>query len=141
MATRLSTAARNASCAATTALIDAGAAEGYFEIRTGGQPATPNTAATGTVLATIPFADPAFAGPVNGTAAALGVPLGANGSADGTAGWFRCYDSNDAPVWDGAIRASADPDNGEEMVLASTAIVIGQPISISSFTYTQPLSE
>lgn len=142
MATRLSTAARNASAAATTALIDGGPAAGFFELRTGGQPAGgPNTAATGTILATIPFADPAFDGPVNGTAPALGVPLAANGVADGVAGWFRCYDSASAPVWDGTIRAAADPDNGEEMVLVSTTIVTGQPISISSFTYTQPLSE
>lgn len=51
MATRISTSARNAAADAVVDLLDAGSGAGYIEIRTGSQPATPNTAATGTTVA------------------------------------------------------------------------------------------
>ena len=54
MATRLATSARNASADGVVDLIDAGPAAGYLEIRTGSQPATANTAATGTLPTRLP---------------------------------------------------------------------------------------
>lgn len=45
MATRIATSARNAAADAVVDLLDAGAGAGHIEIRTGAQPATPNTAA------------------------------------------------------------------------------------------------
>ena len=63
MALSLATAARNAMCDALVDLLDAGAAAAKIEIRSGTRPANPNTAATGTLLATVTLIDPAFGGP------------------------------------------------------------------------------
>ncbi len=63
---RHSTAARNAAASAVVGLLDAGPAAGRIEIRSGTMPATPQTAATGTLLATVTLADPA-AGASNST--------------------------------------------------------------------------
>ena len=60
MATRITQAAAAAACDAVVDRLDAGAAAGYIEIRTGSQPATADTAATGTLLGTLTLSDPAF---------------------------------------------------------------------------------
>lgn len=130
---RLSTARRNAVTDSIVDTLDAGAAAGYVEIRTGSQPAGgPADAATGTVLATITLNDPAFGASASGTAALVTSPAVTDASADatGTAGWFRAYDSNNVAVVDGAV--------GTEMTLNTSAIVAGQPVTITSWTVTTP---
>lgn len=135
MATRISVAARNAAADAVVDLLDGGSGAGYIEIRTGSQPATPATAASGTLLATLPLSDPAFGAASTGVATASAVTSDTNADASGTAGWFRGYDSTGAAVIDGSITASG---GGGDMTLSSVSIVAGGTVSVSSWTITMP---
>lgn len=135
MAARLSTAARNAAANAIAALADAGPAAGTVQVRTGAQPATPDDAATGTLLATFTLADPAYAAAVAGVAALDATPtLSTTAVADGTAGWFRLLDSTGAAVLDGAVGTV-----GQQMNLSTVTIGTGATIELTSGNITQPL--
>lgn len=135
MATRIPTNVRNAMANAAVDLIDAGPAAGTVQIRTGAQPASAGSAATGTLLGTLTLSDPAFADAVNGTATASAVTGDSSADASGTAGWFRVLDSTGATVLDGSITGTG---GGGDMILDSTAIVAGGTISVTSWTVTQP---
>ncbi len=135
MATRITTAVRNAMAKAAADLIDAGSGPGTVQIRTGAQPATAATAASGTLLGTLTLSDPAFGAPSNGVVTAGAITGDSSADATGTAGWFRVLDSTGATVMDGSISASG---GGGDMILDSTAIVAGGTISVTSWTITQP---
>jgi hypothetical protein len=136
MATRIPEASRSAACDAIVDRLDAGAAAGYVEIRTGTQPADPDDVASGTLLATIVLNDPAFGAAAAGVATADVSPaLTVAAVATGTAGWFRAYDDNDASVMDGSITGTG---GGGDMELDSTSITSGQDVTINSWTVTMP---
>ena len=134
MVVRLSTAGRNAATDAVVDLIDAGAAAGKIEIRTGAQPATGETAASGTLLATVTLADPAFGASATGTATGTD-PAAVDPVATGTAGWFRVLDSNNGKVFDGSVTATG---GGGDMTLSNTSLAPGISTDITSLTYTTP---
>lgn len=136
MATRLSTSARNASADAAVDLLDAGAGAGEIEVRTGAQPATPNTAPTGTLLLTFTLNDPAFGAAAAGVATLQGVPLAAVGAAAGDAGWFRAMDSNGNAVFDGSVTATG---GGGQLELSTVAVSVGLDVEITAGTYTVPV--
>ncbi len=138
MATRIANAAAAAAADAVVDRLDAGAGAGYIEIRTGTQPASAGTAASGTLLGTLVLSDPAFgaattASPAVATASAITDDSTADAS--GTAGWFRAYDSNAVAVVDGNITATA---GGGDMELDDTTIVAGGVIAVSSWTISMP---
>lgn len=60
MTTRIANAAAAAAVNSVVDLLDGGAGAGYIEIRTGAQPASVGTAASGTLLGTLTLSDPAF---------------------------------------------------------------------------------
>lgn len=127
MATTLSTAARNAACNATTALVDAGAGAGKIRIKSAGA----------VVIAEVTFGDPAFGAASNGVATANGLPLAGAGIAAAGAGTaaatFDVTDSTNAVVWSGAV------GNGSgELSLNNTNIANGQVVTVTAFTHTQP---
>jgi hypothetical protein len=137
----ISDAAQNAACNAIVDLIDAGAAAGTIDIRTGSKPADPNDAATGTLLATVPFNDPAFGNSgatVVGQADLAGtLPLeDASPDASGTAGWFRAKDSNGNAIFDGTVGTSG---SGADMIVNTTTVTAGVPFRITSGSFTIPL--
>ena len=113
-------------------LLDAGAGAGYIEVRSGTQPADPGTAATGTLLATLPLSDPAFGASSGGTATANAVTSDSDADATGTATWFRAFDSDATPVIDGGVTDTS----GEDLVLSSTSVVTGGTVSVTSWTFT-----
>lgn len=135
MATRIPTASRNAACDAVVDRADGGAAAGTLQIRTGTQPASANDVASGTLLATVTLADPAFGAASTGVATLLGVPLAATGAADGTAGWFRMLDSDSNTVLDGAATATG---GGGELELNTTTISTGVDVEVTGGTITMP---
>ncbi len=144
MATRLPDASQQAAADAVVDRIDVGTtnAEGRLRIYTGAQPADADTAASGTLLVEILLANPAYgSAAASGTAALAGTPRSAAATAAGTAGWFRVVNRNVATVFDGACRATADADTGQELVLDNTNIASGQTVNINSLSYTQPASE
>ena len=135
MATRISNAARSAATDGVVDLIDAGSGPGTVQIRTGAQPATVATTATGTLLGTLTLSDPAFGSASNGVATAGTVTGDSSADATGTAGWFRALDSNGVAVIDGSITATG---GGGDMTLDNVSIIAGGTISITSWTVTQP---
>lgn len=141
MATRINTAARNASANAIAAVVDGGAGPGKLRIYTGGQPATAATAPSGTLLAEFTFSDPAFAAAVAGAVGLDVTPaLTVVGLANGTAGWFRMCDSTEAAgtglgVLDGTITATG---GGGDLTMNTTTISTGVNVTINAGTVTMP---
>lgn len=135
MATRIPNNVRSAMADAAVDLIDAGPGAGTVQIRTGGQPATAGTAATGTLLGTLTLSDPAFGAAVNGVATAGAVTGDSSADTTGTAGWYRVLDSTGVTVMDGAI---SEAGGGGDMILDKTTIIAGGTIAITSWTVTQP---
>jgi len=134
MATRLSTTARNAACDAIVDLVDAGAGAGTLKIYSGTQPATADTAASGTLLATVTLIDPAFGAAATGTATG-GDPAAVNPVASGNAGWFRVQDSTSTTVYDGSVTATG---GGGDLQLSNVAIGPGINVDITSLSFTVP---
>lgn len=135
MVARITNAVRSAMADAAVDLIDAGSGPGTVQIRTGGQPATAGTAASGALLGTLTLSDPAFGAAVNGVATAGPVTGDSSADATGTAGWFRVLDSSGATVLDGSI---SEAGGGGDMMLDKVAIVAGGTINITAWTVTQP---
>jgi hypothetical protein len=96
-----------------------------LEIRTGTQPADANTAASGTLLATITVAWTT----TNGVATVTGTPS-ATAVATGTAGWGRYRNTGDTERVDDAV--------GQGFTLSNTSIVSGGTVTLTSATITQP---
>ena len=151
MTLRLSTQLRN-NLAGNTGFA-ATFANGVIEIRSGTQPATADDAVTGTLLGTVTLNSGAFTpgSPTNGLtfAAASGGSVSKtgvwsfNGVAVGTAGWFRlkgnAVDSGilttGSPRLDGSVAVSV-----AELNLSNTSIIVSGPVTVDSFTWTQPAS-
>ena len=137
--TRISNAAAIAACNAIVDLIDGGSGAGYIEIRTGAQPADPDTAASGTLLATLTCSDPAFGAAADaapgGQATANSITDDTDADAGGTAGYFRAYDSDSNAIIDGEVGTS-----GADMNLNSVEISAGATVSVTSWTITMPES-
>lgn len=133
LATRISQAAQDAALDTFTALLDGG----YIEIRTGSQPTNPDTAASGTLLATITLNSPAFGASSAGVASADISGVNDTAVADGTAGWCRAYTSGAAAVMDGSCSASG---GGGDVQLVSVAVTTGQTLTVVSWTIELPAS-
>lgn len=134
MAIRLSTAARNAAADAVVDLIDAGAGAGTMKIYTGAQPANGDTEGSGTLLATVTWADPAFGAASSGVATATD-PAAVTGAAAGTAASFVVEDSTGANIFNGTVTATG---GGGDLQLSTTTISVGVTVDVTGFTYTQP---
>ena len=124
MALTLGTAARNAACDAVVDLVDVGGG-GKVVIKTAGA----------SVLATIPTAATAFGSASTGIATAASLPLSANASASGTAATYEVQNNAGTVIWSGTVSATG---GGGDMQLSTTTITSGQPVSITSWTHTQP---
>ena len=125
MALRLNTAKRNA-------LADAGVnGLTHLDIYTGSQPASANSAASGTLLGTI--SGITWAAASSGAAALSASTDDSSADATGTAGWGRFRNAGDTLRVDGAV--------GAEFTLADTSIVAGGVISLTDATLTMPSGE
>ena len=124
MATRTSLASRNASLNAMATRLNSG----ILRIYTGAQPATPETAASGTLLAECTLN--ATSGTVmNGVFTAGAITQDSSANNSGTAGWFRVFQSNGTTVeFDGLA--------GAELTMTNYDIVAGGTVSITALTYT-----
>jgi len=119
----------------TTALNNFGTLlnNGTLKVYTGAQPAV-DGAITGTLLATVNFGATAFAA---ATASGSGGSMAANAMtagtavATGTAGYFTLYENGGTTVATGACGTS-----GAELNLNTTAITLGDTVSVTSFTVT-----
>lgn len=128
---KISVAAQNAAAAAVGTLTNGGT----INIYTGAQPATPGTAASGTLLGTLTLSATAFGAASAGTITAAAITGDSVADASGTAGYFRVFGSTSVAVIDGTVSASG---GGGELVLSSVSIVAGGTINVTSYTITMP---
>lgn len=130
MTITMSAAARTAQADSVLDLLDAGS---LMRIYTGTKPATPETAATGTLLLELELNDPA------GTVASGVLTLSASPTisaaavADGTAGYARVLDSSEVAVLDGTVTAIG---SGGDFQLSDVALETAQVVTLASGTLT-----
>lgn len=135
MALRLANNVRSAACDAIVNLIDAGAGAGTIQIRTGAQPTNVADAASGTLLGTLTFSDPAFGAASNGVATASAITSDTTADASGEVGYARILDSNGTIVADCTCAQGSGDINFNE-----GTVVAGGTLAISSMTVTVPIS-
>jgi hypothetical protein len=137
MAVKISTNARNKACDSVVDLIDLGSGQsaGYIEIRTGNKPTSPATAATGTLLATLFFSNPAFGDAAAGSAVSNTILDDTDVDATGVAGWFRFHDRDGNAILDGEITAVG---GGGDLEFNNTQFVAEGTAQINSFSVTMP---
>lgn len=130
MAVSLSTTCRNNMLDGITTTVGT---SGQIIIYTGSAPAV-GSAATGTVLVTIPCATTFAAAASSATLTFNGLPLSATASASGTAGYFRVYKSDGTTtVIQGTVTATG---GGGDMTFATVSFVSGATISITTASFT-----
>jgi hypothetical protein len=126
MAIRLSLAARNASLNLVNDMVNAGPTFGQARLYTGTQPASADTAPSGTLLASFVLEDPAFASATAGSIVLDADPdINATAVASGTAGYLRFVDSTGVAVFDGSVGTS-----GTDFIVNTTSIVSGQTVTL-----------
>ena len=138
MTINLSAAAR---ASELTALLTAIGGAATITVYTGAIPAYPESAATGTVLAT--YTGPAPFGAVSTVAGSGATPgtatltMGAvpqvSATGSGTAGWARIATSGGVAIMDVDVTATG---GGGAFTFTTTAFVAGSPITLSSGTLT-----
>lgn len=140
MATRISVATGNAQADAFGVRFDSG----ILEIRSGAAPAASRDAPTGTVLSSISLPADAFGAAVAGVISKLGTWQDASADAAGTATWGRFKKTGDLGTTnDTDERCDVDigiSGSGATLELDNTSIAVGQQVTVTSFTFTQPLS-
>ena len=114
--------------------IDGAATPGKVKAYTGAQPATVETAASGTLLGTIVLADPA--GSVSGvdgslTVNAAGSTRDESADASGEIGYVRLTDGDDVGILDLPVQAGTLPVSGYA-VFNTLTVVAGGPIELVS---------
>jgi hypothetical protein len=130
MTLRTAITTRNAALDAELALLN----NGFIRIYSGAMPATPETAASGTLLAELTFGATAFAAAVNGVATANAITADASANATNTAGYARLLKSDGtSAVFDGDCGASG---SGAFAELNSTSISAGAEVSCTAMTIT-----
>jgi len=131
LAAAIDTAATDAS---TTAFATTAGAATTLEIRTGANPATPETTATGTLLATVTIGS--WTGTSNGSGnVTAGNPAGVTIAATGTAGHFRLKTSGGTALMDGDVATS-----GAALNLDSVSLVAGGTLDLGAPTLTIPVT-
>lgn len=124
-----STALRNAQANALTTLVDAGAAAGFIEVRTG------SSIGAGTLLATCTMSDPSFGSASTGVVTGASFPKSdSSADASGTIGHYCVKDSDGNIVLSGT---SVGAGSGE-LNMVTLSVTATQVVTISSFTYTIP---
>ena len=126
---KLSNDAVNAEADALSVLLD----NGYLRIYDGTQPANADTAiSTQTLLAELRFNADAAPSAVAGVLTFNAITQDSNANNTGTASWFRALKSDGTTVvFDGAVGTS-----GSDINIATTAIVAGAIVGVTSAVYT-----
>ena len=105
----------------------------FLRIFTGAQPANVATAATGTLIVSLPCNSASFGTVGSGALTANAITTtAATASGTNTAGYFRIFKADGSTaVVDGSIATT-----GADLNLNSTSITTGQNVSVSSFVIT-----
>lgn len=144
MAVRISTGLRNKSL--DSGFADAFDTTGRINIYTGSQPATPETAASGTLLGTLTLASDAItAAASSGVLTFAAITSDSVADNSGTAGWGRIYRTSDTAP--GSAGGTTDrrldfaiSTSGSDVNFDDINFVAGGVIAITSLTVTLPAS-
>lgn len=112
---------------------------GRINVYTGTQPATPDTAASGTLLGTLTLSSDSFAAASAGAAAINSVTSDTSADNSGTAGYVRFYKTGDtAPgsAGNGTTDYRIDLAIGSDISIDVAAVVAGGTIALSGWTMT-----
>jgi len=124
---------------AATALIDAYSLllnGGTLKAYTGAQPVTVDTAASGTLLASMAYqADSAPAGSAG--VATITLPVSGVAVAAGDMGWARGYKSTGEAVFDGTITLAG---NGGDLIATNLTVAVDDVTQLTAQTFTAPKS-
>lgn len=104
--------------------LGSGTATGLLKILTSGD----------AVLVSLPMSNPAFGAASNAVATADTITT-TEATGAGTAAKFTIVDRDDAIIATGSV---TETGGGGDLILTNTDINVGDPISISSLTYTAP---
>jgi hypothetical protein len=137
MAVNISTLARNNAGDVIVDLIDTGSTNpnGVLEIRTGDIPSNPQQVASGTLLATLNFSDPAFGTFSNGSTLANPIADDTDVDETGVAGWFRIYDRDNNAVIDGIVTVTG---GGGDIEFDDINFIKGGTVSITQLQAVMP---
>lgn len=134
-----STGIRNIRGAATVAAIDNGSvnATGKIEFYSGTRPSSPQVEPVGvTLLCALNFSNPAYGPHINGRASANPISGGANNIlATGMCTWFRVFDRDNNPLWDGNVSI---PGRGGDIQLADTYLIRGKTFQLEQLDAVEP---
>lgn len=109
---------------------------GTLEIYTGGQPADPNSAPSGTLLCTITLPNPAFGASASGVITKSGV--WSDTAVDtGTAGWARFISADTNKTFD-VLCTDSPGDN--DLLINGVDVTMGNTVTVVSLTITTPES-
>ncbi|GIV35405.1 MAG: hypothetical protein KatS3mg031_2940 [Chitinophagales bacterium] len=103
---------------------------GKLRIYTGAQPASPNDAASGTMLVEISIPSPAFGTASNGSVSKIGTWSG-TAVATGVAGWARMLSSDLTKNYDFTVATS-----GGDLTIDDANITTGGIVNVTSLTLT-----
>ena len=132
---RLTNAAASAAADAVVDRLDTGGA-GTIKIYSGTIPTNADTAVGAQVLlATLTFSATAFGAASNGVATASAITSDSSADATGTAAWARLASGAGTTQMDVTVGTAGDDIN-----FNTVAFVTGATVSITSLTYTQPLT-
>lgn len=121
---------RNAELNAINALANSG----KLKLYTGAMPATPETAVSGTLLATLTMNATAFGAASAGAAAAGAITSDTNAAASGTVGYARLMKSDGTTaLMDLTVGLSA-----ADLIFDSLTVTAGSTVSVSALTITLP---
>lgn len=105
-----------------------------IRVYSGAQPATPATAASGTLLAEFTLASD-WSSQASGVLTLTSVPLSATATATGTAGHYRFVDSAGTTChMQGSVTATG---GGGDLTVDNTSISSGQTVQITGWTITE----
>ena len=127
MATRINTATRNLMVDSLNGTL------AELKVYSGSQPATADTAASGTLLVTIDITN-GFNTAANGAATLVATETG-TAVASGTAGWARLQDAAGTYRVDGTVGLSG---SGADFIISATSISNGGTINLTNATLTMP---
>lgn len=105
---------------------------GTIEIRTGTQPASPDSGASGTLLVTIDLPTPAFGSASSGSVSKAGTWDGTSVDT-GTAGWARFINAAETRSFDVSVG-----ETGTDLIIDDEDIVTDGIVTVTSFNFSVP---
>lgn len=138
MSVNLATLAQNAAGNGIVDLVDTGTLNpnGYVEFRTGTKPASPQAAVSGLLLATLGYSNPAFGSFSSGLAAANPIASDSNLANSGVCTWFRTYNRDGVPVWDGDVTITG---GGGDIEFDNVNFIQGGQVDLESLGAVMPM--